>query len=338
MTHKYTISLDAMGGDFGAEVVIPAAISALRRFDDINLLLVGDKELVSETLRRHSSGVSERLRIQHASQFVEMDENPKNALRSKKDSSMRVCINLVKSGQADACVSSGNTGALMATAKFVLKMLPGVSRPAIITAIPAQKGHTHLLDLGANIDSSPEQLYQFAVMGAALVEVVDNNPSPTIGVLNVGQEAIKGNPVVREAGRLLSDSKLNYVGFVEGDDIYTGDVDVIVCDGFVGNVALKTSEGLAKMISSKLKSEFLRNPLTRLAGLVSMPVLKAFRRDIDHRRYNGASMLGLNGVVIKSHGGIDALGFENAIKIARMEASQNIPQRIRSQLERVLVD
>ena len=335
---KYTISLDAMGGDIGSEVVVPAAIGALRRFDDINLVLVGDEDVIGKSLSQHHSAVSERLRIQHASQIVEMDEVPKNALRNKKDSSMRVSINLVKSGEADACISAGNTGALMATARFVLKMLPGVSRPALITAIPAQKGHTHLLDLGANIDSGAEHLYQFAVMGAALVEVVDNNPAPSVGVLNVGQEAIKGNPVVKEADRLLNQSALNYVGFIEGNDIYTGNVDVIVCDGFVGNVALKTSEGLAKMISTNLKAEFFRNPFTKLAGLISMPVLKAFRRGIDHRRYNGASMLGLNGVVIKSHGGIDAMGFENAIKIARVEASQNIPQRIRSQLEQVLVD
>jgi len=335
---KHTISLDAMGGDIGPEVVIPAAISALKRFDDIDLVLAGDKIIISESLKRHQSSVSDRLRIQHASQVVEMDEAPKNALRGKKDSSMRVSINLVKSGEADACVSAGNTGALMATARFVLKMLPGVSRPAICTAIPSQIGHTHLLDLGANIDSGAEHLYQFAVMGAALVEVVDSNPSPKVGVLNVGQEAIKGNPTVKQAHQLLNQSTLNYVGFVEGNDIYTGDVDVIVCDGFIGNVALKTSEGLAKMISTNMKAEFLRNPLTRLAGLISMPVLKAFRRGIDHRRYNGASMLGLNGVVIKSHGGIDAIGFENAIKIARVEASQNIPQRIRSRLEQVLVD
>lgn len=335
---KYTISLDAMGGDIGPEVVIPAAISALKRFDDIDLVLVGDKAVISESLKRHQSSLSDRLRIQHASQVVEMDEAPKNALRGKKDSSMRVSINLLKSGEANACVSAGNTGALMATARFVLKMLPGVSRPAICTAIPSQNGHTHLLDLGANIDSGAEHLYQFAVMGAALVEVVDGNPSPKVGVLNVGQEAIKGNPTVKEAHQLLNQSQLNYVGFVEGNDIYTGDVDVIVCDGFIGNVALKTSEGLAKMISTNMKAEFLRNSLTRLAGLISMPVLKAFRRGIDHRRYNGASMLGLNGVVIKSHGGIDAIGFENAIKIARVEASQNIPQRIRSRLEQVLVD
>jgi len=335
---KYTISLDAMGGDIGPEVVIPAAISALKRFDDIDLVLVGDKAVISESLKRHQSSLSDRLRIQHASQVVEMDEAPKNALRGKKDSSMRVSINLLKSGEANACVSAGNTGALMATARFVLKMLPGVSRPAICTAIPSQNGHTHLLDLGANIDSGAEHPYQFAVMGAALVEVVDGNPSPKVGVLNVGQEAIKGNPTVKEAHQLLNQSQLNYVGFVEGNDIYTGDVDVIVCDGFIGNVALKTSEGLAKMISTNMKAEFLRNSLTRLAGLISMPVLKAFRRGIDHRRYNGASMLGLNGVVIKSHGGIDAIGFENAIKIARVEASQNIPQRIRSRLEQVLVD
>lgn len=337
MTKRIRISLDAMGGDFGPEVVVPAALNALGQFDDIELVLVGKREALEAHLKALSGPAqNDRLRIEHASEVVEMDELPSQALRTKKDSSMRVAINLVKSGDVGAAVSAGNTGALMATAKFVLKTLPGVSRPAIATGVPSMTGHTHLLDLGANIDSSSEQLYQFAVMGAALAEAVDNNPAPKIGLLNIGSEEIKGSVAVKETGQLLADSELNYFGFVEGDDIYSGTVDVIVCDGFVGNVALKSSEGLAKMISSKLKTQFKRNLLSKLAAFAALPVLKAFRTEIDPRNYNGASLLGLTGVVIKSHGGADVVAFGNAIKIARLEAKNNIPQRITGQLKKLL--
>lgn len=337
MTKRIRISLDAMGGDFGPEVVVPAALNALGQFDDIELVLVGKREALEAHLKAQSGPAqNDRLRIEHASEVVEMDELPSQALRTKKDSSMRVAINLVKSGDVGAAVSAGNTGALMATAKFVLKTLPGVSRPAIATGVPSMTGHTHLLDLGANIDSSSEQLYQFAVMGAALAEAVDNNPAPKIGLLNIGSEEIKGSVAVKETGQLLADSELNYFGFVEGDDIYSGTVDVIVCDGFVGNVALKSSEGLAKMISSKLKTQFKRNLLSKLAAFAALPVLKAFRTEIDPRNYNGASLLGLTGVVIKSHGGADVVAFGNAIKIARLEAKNNIPQRITGQLKKLL--
>ncbi len=334
----YKISLDAMSGDHGPSVVVAAALSALKEFDDIELVLVGDEAALQAELDGAGGSVSQRLRIQHASQVVAMDEPPALALKKKKDSSMRVSINLVKSGDVQACVCAGNTGALMATAKFVLKTLPGISRPAIMTALPSLRGHTHVLDLGANIDSSADQLYQFGVMGSALVSALENKDAPRIGVLNVGAEAMKGSAVVKEAGELLSASPLNYIGFVEGDDIFTGDADVIVCDGFIGNVALKTSEGLAKMISTNLKAGFTRSWLTKLSGLVAMPVLKAFRRSIDPRRYNGASLLGLNGIVVKSHGGADALAFANAIKIARIEAQQNVPQRISALLSQVLVE
>jgi len=320
---RYRIALDAMSGDHGPGVIVPAALKALHEFDDIELILVGDESQLTPL-----TGNNTRLRIQHASQVVDMDEAPAQALRGKKDSSMRVSINLVKSGEADACVSAGNTGALMATARFVLKTLPGIDRPAICTAVPSLHGHTHILDLGANIDSSAEQLYQFAVMGAALVEAVDGNRAPKIGLLNIGAEEMKGNQQVRDAAKLLNKSKLNYIGFVEGDDIYTSDVDVVVCDGLIGNVALKSTEGVAKMIAVNLKAEFMRNPLNKLMGLISKPVLSAFRKRIDPRRYNGASLLGLKGIAIKSHGSADELSFANAIKIARLEAQQNIPQRI----------
>ncbi len=336
MSKRYRISLDAMGGDHGAAVVVPAALRALREHDDIELVLVGQEEVLRRELERRGAAPGDRLRIHHASEVVEMGEPPALALKKKKDSSMRVAINLVREGEADACVSAGNTGALMATARFVLKMLPGIDRPAITTTLPSMHGHVHMLDLGANIDSSFEQLYQFAVMGSVLATVVDGDPAPRVGLLNVGQEAIKGNDQVKAAGRLLEDSNLNYIGFVEGDDIYTGEVDVVVCDGFVGNVALKTSEGLAKMISEYLREEFMRNPVTKLLGLLALPVLRSLRRRLDTRQYNGASLLGLQGIVIKSHGGADEVAFAHAINIARVEIAKNLPAQIDRQIESML--
>lgn len=331
-----TISLDVMGGDFGPEIIIPAVTRVLDEYDDIELILVGDSDQIGRLLAKRKSSKNSRLHIQHTTQTVEMDEAPAQALRSKRDSSMRVAINLVKEGKADACVSAGNTGALMATARYVLKTLSGIDRPAIITRIPAVQGHTHMLDLGANVDCKAEHLFQFAVMGSVLASAMDGIPHPRVGLLNVGQEAIKGNEQVKEANNLLTNSLLNYVGYVEGDDIYCGDVDVVVCDGFVGNVSLKTSEGVAKMVTYYGKQEFGRNLFTRLGGLIAMPMLRAFRKRIDPRRYNGASLLGLQGVVIKSHGGADALAFGNAIEIARIEAQKSVPSRISKELEHLL--
>ncbi|EHQ53084.1 glycerol-3-phosphate acyltransferase PlsX [Ectothiorhodospira sp. PHS-1] len=336
MSGIFTIALDAMGGDHGAHVVVPAAVKALEAFSDIHLILVGDKEQVGQELAACGKAPSDRLRLHHASQVVGMDEPPSQALRNRKDSSMRVAINLVKHQQADACVSAGNTGALMATARYVLKTLPGIDRPAIITAIPSINGHTHMLDLGANVDCTATHLYQFAVMGSELASAVDNIASPRVGLLNIGEEEIKGNDQVKEAARMLEASHLNYIGFVEGNDIYCGDVDVVVCDGFVGNVALKTSEGVARMVSHYMRNEFAGSLYSKLAALVAMPVLKAFRKRIDPRAYNGASLLGLQGVVIKSHGGADAMAFENAIRIARLEAQKRVPQRIDKRLEELL--
>ncbi len=336
MSRIYTIALDAMGGDIGPDVVVPAAVRALANYDDIALVLVGDEARLQDALNKVGAKVGERLHIQHASQTVGMDEPPAQALRNKKDSSMRVAIEMVKDGRAQACVSAGNTGALMATARYVLKMLPGIDRPAISTSIPSIVGHTHMLDLGANVDCTADHLHQFAVMGSVLASAVDDNAQPRVGLLNVGQETIKGNDQVKEAANLLEHSGLNYIGFVEGDDIYTDAVDVVVCDGFVGNVSLKTSEGVAKMVSHFIKAEFKKNIFTRFAALFAMPVLAAFRRNIDPRRYNGASLLGLQGVVIKSHGGADEMAFENAIKIARIEAEADIPNRIDKRLEQIL--
>jgi glycerol-3-phosphate acyltransferase PlsX len=332
-TSPTTIALDAMGGDHGPSVIVPAALRALSDYPQLRLILVGDQQALGEELARHKAQPGERLVLHHATQRVGMDEAPSSALRNKKDSSMRVAINLVKEGVAQACVSAGNTGALMATARFVLKTLPGIDRPAIATALPTIRGHSHVLDLGANVDSSAEHLYQFAVMGSVLASLVDGIERPTIGLLNIGQEEIKGNEQVKEAAKLLvGGGDLNYVGFVEGDDIYKGTVDVVVCDGFVGNVALKTSEGVAKMISHYMRQEFKRNLLTKLAGLIAMPVLRAFRAKIDPRTYNGASLLGLRGIVIKSHGGADQVAFGQAIREAMVEVRKNIPEKITERL------
>ncbi|HHH44854.1 MAG TPA: phosphate acyltransferase PlsX [Gammaproteobacteria bacterium] len=336
MTDPLTIALDVMGGDTGADVVLPAALRALQKRADLQLILVGDEEIIRRDLQALGAADNRRLTVQHASQHVDMDEQPSHALRFKKDSSMRVAINLVKEGRAQACVSAGNTGALMATARYVLKTLPGIDRPAICTALPTMTGHTWMLDLGANVDSSAEQLFQFGLMGSVLAGAVDDNSNPRVGLLNIGEEEMKGSETVREASTLCSSGVLNYVGFIEGDDIYSGKVDVVACDGYVGNIALKSSEGIAKMISFYIKREFSRNLLTRLAALVAMPVLKAFRRQIDPRRYNGASLLGLRGIVIKSHGGADVLAFANAIHVAVVEVEQKVPERIRSQLHSVL--
>ena len=336
MSSRYTIALDVMGGDHGPEVVIPAALSSLKARDELAIILVGDEAIIRATLGSPPGHIADRLTIQHASQRVEMDDLASYALRNKKDSSMRVALNLVKDGKADACVSAGNTGALMATARFVLKTIAGIDRPAICTKLPSIKGQTWMLDLGANVDCSAEHLCQFALMGSVLANAVDGMESPRVGLLNIGEEEIKGNEQVKKAALCLENSGLNYIGYVEGDDIYSGDVDVVVCDGFVGNVALKTSEGLAKMISVLMKREFTRNLFTRLEGIVALPVLRAFRRRIDPRRYNGASLLGLRGIVVKSHGSADALAYANAIEFAILEVQQAVPERISEQLNALM--
>ena len=331
-----TIALDAMGGDHGVGVTVPAAVMTLKHQPALKLILVGQREAIEAELRRHAVP-NDRIVIQHASEIVGMDEPPAQALRNKKDSSLRVAVNLVKDGIAQAAVSAGNTGALMATARFVLKTLPGIDRPAIVTTLPTMHDHVHVLDLGANVDCTPEQLLQFAVMGSILVSAVENKPRPRVGLLNVGEEDIKGNDTVKKTNELLRASPLNYAGFVEGDEIYTGDLDVIVCDGFVGNIMLKTSEGLARMITHYMKQEFRRNLLTKLSALVALPVLQAFKKRVDPRRYNGATLIGLNGTVIKSHGGADALAFEHAILEALAEVKNNVPERIGRELAALAV-
>ena len=338
MDSLFRIAVDAMSGDNGLQAVIPAAVTFLKEHNDTVLILVGDEAQIKNELENQKQADNDRIIIQHASQVVTMDEAPALALRGKKDSSMRVAINLVKDGEADAAVSAGNTGALMATGRFVLRMLPGIDRPAICTAIPSINGHTYMLDLGANIDSTSEHLYQFAVMGSELASAIDGTPNPKVGLLNIGSEDLKGNEQVKAAHKTLQNGEFNYIGFVEGDDIFHGDVDVVVCDGFVGNVALKTSEGLAKMLSQELKAGYTKSIFTKIAALISYPVLKAFRHRFDHRRYNGASFLGLKGIVIKSHGGADDVAFANAITIARKAVKENVPQHIEEHLQKHLVD
>ena len=338
MINRVTISIDAMGGDHGPSITVPAAKTILKRHPNIELILVGLEDELQAECEKHGLTDNPRIRIHHASQQVKMDEAPSSALRGKKDSSMRVAINLVKEGVAKACVSAGNTGALMATARFVLKTLPGIDRPAICSTLPTIHGHIHVLDLGANVDSSSDNLLEFAVMGSVLASTVDNNPNPTIGLLNVGEEEIKGNEVVKEAARKLAASGLNYYGFVEGDDIFKGTTDVVVCDGFVGNVMLKTTEGVAKMISYYLKQEFKRNIFTKIAAVIALPVLNALKSRIDPNEYNGASLIGLNGIVIKSHGNANAHSFSNAIEEAVIEVEKNVPERIKHELEIRLVE
>jgi len=330
------IAIDVMGGDHGPEVTVRAAARFLSRHPSVGLLLVGDQATVERALG-HETGIDrQRVEIVHADQVVAMDESPAIALRTKKSSSMRLAIDLVKEGRAQAAVSAGNTGALMATAKFVLKTLPGIERPAICTALPNESGHTHVLDLGANVDCNAEHLFQFAVMGSVLVEAFDENDAPRVGLLNVGAEAMKGNDTVKSAAERLETGPVNYIGFVEGDDIYKGGVDVVVCDGFVGNVALKSSEGVAKMISHFLRQEFRRGLLSRIAALMAMPVLARLKQRVDPGQYNGASLLGLQGIVIKSHGGADVESFGNALDVALREIEKDVPRRIDQRLEQLL--
>lgn len=317
------IAIDCMGGDAGLPVTIPAACQFAKQHPDTRLLLAGDVAAIQAAMREHGGLDGERYEILPASEVVLMDDSIEVALRRKKDSSMRVAVQAVKDGRADACISAGNTGAWMAISRYILKTLDGIDRPAIATSIPNQKGGaTTMLDLGANVDCSAEHLLQFAIMGAALASAVDHRKRPTIGLLNIGEEVIKGNEVVKRAAELLRASGLNFYGNVEGDDICKGTVDVVVCDGFVGNVVLKSMEGLAKMVGTMMRAEFTRNSLSMAAGMLAKPVLNRFRDRVDNRRYNGAALLGLRGIVIKSHGSADAYAFGCALQRAR-EAVHN---------------
>jgi glycerol-3-phosphate acyltransferase PlsX len=327
-----TVAIDCMGGDHGPSVTVPAALNFQKSHPRGNIVLVGLQEAIEAELRARHAAPGAQLRVHNATQSVSMDEAPASAMRGKKDSSMRVAINLVKNGEAHACVSAGNTGALMAIARFVLKTLPGIDRPAIAGILPTMKGEVYVLDLGANVNCTPEHLLQFAIMGSTLVSAMQHKERPSIGLLNIGEEEIKGNEVVKQAAELLRASGLNFYGNVEGDDIFNGTTDVVVCDGFVGNVALKTAEGLAKMLRAFLTDEFKRNWFTYLCGIMAAPVLAAFKRRVDPGRYNGASLLGLKGVVVKSHGSADSFAFQNAIERAFDEVREDVLQRISQRL------
>src|SRR5260221_841223 len=332
---KTVIAVDAMGGDHGPSVTVPACIDFLESHPEAHLLLVGLAEPLEKEIARHRAAPGGRLTVVAASQVVGMDENVRSAIRTKKDSSMRRAIDLVKEGRAHACVSAGNTGALMGMAKFVLKTLPGIDRPAVCAVLPTRVGQVDAVDMGANADCTPEQLLQFAIMGSTLVKAVEGKENPSVGLLNIGSEEIKGNEVVKRAGELLRHSPVNFHGNVEGDDIYKGTTDVVVCDGFVGNVALKTSEGLAKMLGDFLKEEFTRTWSTRALALFAYPVIRRFRRRVDARRYNGAALLGLKGIVVKSHGSADRLAFATALARAHSEASHGLLERIGEEIARL---
>ncbi len=335
---QITIAIDAMGGDFGPSVTVPAALTFLGQSPDCRVLMVGRTADIGAQLGKIQSqeivaGSLARLKIVDAADVVGMDEDIRSAIRHKKNSSMRVAIDLVKSGEALACVSAGNTGALMGTAKFVLKTLPGIDRPAICGTLPSRKGVVYVLDLGANAESTPEHLLQFAIMGAMLCAAIEGKSNPSVGLLNIGSEDIKGNEKTKLAGEMLKASHLNFFGNVEGTDIYRGTTDVVVCDGFVGNVMLKASEGISKMMGDFLKEEFNKNVFRKIMAAVALPALNGFARRLDHRQYNGAALLGLKGIVVKSHGSADAYSFGRAILRAKSEAEHGLLASISAEIE-----
>ncbi len=326
-----------MGGDFGPHSIVPACIACLAEFPSLHLVLVGQTSLLNELIARHPGVDRGRLHVEQASEVIAMDDRPAQALRSKPDSSMRVALELVRDGRAQACVSAGNTGALMALSRYLLKTLPGIDRPAMMTAIPTERGHCQLLDLGANVDCSAEHLYQFAVMGSVAAEAL-GVARPRIALLNVGTEDVKGNQQVKLAASLLQPvGELNYIGFIEGDGLYRGEADVVVCDGFVGNILLKSSEGLASMISRRMEALFKQNLGSRLIGSLALPVLKRLQGELAPARHNGASFLGLQAIVVKSHGAAGPEGFQSAIRRAVMEVREDLPQRLHGRLEHLLL-
>lgn len=331
------IAVDAMGGDFGPHCIVPACLQSLAEFPALHLVLVGQSPLIEQLLAAEPAVDRSRLHVRHAAEVIGMDERPAQALRAKADSSMRVALEMVRQGEAQACVSAGNTGALMALSRYVLKTLPGIDRPAMMTAIPTETGHCHLLDLGANVDCSAEHLYQFAIMGMVAAEAL-GTPAPRVALLNIGTEAIKGNQQVKLAASLLQQAEgLNYVGYVEGDGLYRGEADVVVCDGFVGNILLKSSEGLASMVGRRIQQLFSSSLLARLAGWVAMPLLRGLQAELHPARHNGASFLGLQGIVVKSHGSAGVEAFRSAIRRAHREIREDLPQRLHGRLEHLLL-
>ena len=334
MHHKITIALDMMSGDHGVSSSVPAAIESIEKFDDMFLILVGDEDKINPLISDKIKVLEDtRYKILHTKESINMDDEIISAIRGKKKSSMRLGINAVKNKDADACVSAGNTGALMALSKIILKTIPGIDRPAICGSLPTKSGQFHMLDLGANVECSAKHLYQFSLMGSALVQSLELNNKPVIGLLNIGSEEFKGNDTIKSAGQLISKSNLNYAGFVEGDDMFSGKFDVVVADGFAGNIALKRIEGVAKVISHFIKTEFTKNIFTKLSALISLPVLKSVKRRVDPREYTGASLVGLQGVVVKSHGGADSYAFSQAINTAYYEVKNELLNKIESLIQ-----
>ncbi|MFS2159621.1 phosphate acyltransferase PlsX [Pseudomonas sp. Pseusp122] len=330
------IAIDAMGGDFGPRNIVQASIACLSASPSLHLTLVGHSSTLEDLIARHPGVDRSRLRVVNASEVVTMDDRPAQVLRGKPDSSMRVALRLVADGQAQACVSAGNTGALMVLSRFLLKTLPGIDRPAMVAAIPTQRGYCQLLDLGANVDCSAENLYQFAVMGSVAAEAL-GVLRPRVALLNVGTEDIKGNQQVKQAATLLQAAPgLNYIGFIEGDGLYRGEADVVVCDGFVGNILLKSSEGLATMIAGRIDAMFRQNLLSRAVGVLALPLFRRLRADLAPARHNGASLLGLQGIVVKSHGSAGAQGLQSAIQRALIEIQEDLPRRLHGRLDGVL--
>ena len=325
-----------MGGDFGPHCIVQASLACLAAIPSLHLVLVGQSAIIEELIAHHPDVDRSRLQIEHASEVVTMDERPAQALRGKPDSSMRIALELVRSGRAQACVSAGNTGALMALSRYVLKTLPGIDRPAMVTAIPTTRGPCYLLDLGANVDCSAEQLYQFALMGVVAAEAA-GVLNPRVALLNIGTEEIKGNQQVKLAATLLQQAvALNYIGFIEGDGLYRGEADVVVCDGFVGNVVLKSSEGLAAMIGARIEAIFRQSWRSRLVGALALPLLRRLKNELGPVQHNGASFLGLQGIVVKSHGSASPEAFQAAIRHALVEVQANLPQRLHGRLELLL--
>ncbi len=332
-----SIAIDAMGGDIGPQVTVPATVAVSADTADMDFILVGDEEKLQPLLTSHNAQAAAKISIHHASEVVAMDESPTHALRRKKDSSMRVAMDLVKNGSASACVSAGNTGALTAIAHVILRPLPGIHRPAIISQLPTVDGHIYLLDLGANVECSAADLFQFGVMGATFVKYMEGIEYPSVALLNIGVEEIKGNQVIKDASVLLESSELNYQGYIEGDRIFSGEVNVVVCDGFSGNVVIKTGAGVSRFIQSTLREEFERSFMTKLAALVARPILSRAKERIDPRVYNGAALIGLTGSVIKSHGAADQVAFEHALRKALSEVSNEVPARINEKITELAV-
>ena len=336
MTGSITIALDVMSGDNGPAPAILGSIKALQSIDDLRVDLVGDQDIINQTLKSIDMSLRERITIIHTKEFIKMDEDILSAIRNKKQSSMRLSINRVKNNEAHACVSAGNTGALMSLSKIILKTIDGIDRPAICTSLPTKKKFMQVLDLGANIECNAQNLYQFAVMGSSVVKSLEISDNPRVGLLNIGAEEFKGRDEIKLAADLLNKSNINYVGFVEGNGMFSGDYDVIVTDGFTGNIALKSIEGVAGMIKHFIKSEYNKNLYNKLSAIVSLPVMKGVKKKMDPRVYNGASFLGLNGIVIKSHGSADDFSYSNAIQTAYYESKNNLLANIKAYTAREL--